>query len=34
MNNYIVRAYRDVLVHVVTKIATRRTGNAQSIIIY
>ncbi len=32
MNNYMVRSYRDVIV--VTKIATRRTSNAQSIVMY
>ncbi len=32
MNNYTVRSYRDVIV--VTKIAARRTGKAQSIIMY
>ncbi len=32
MNNYIVRSYRDVIV--VTKIATRRTSKAQSIVMY
>ncbi len=32
MNNYIVRSYRVVIV--VTKIATRRTSKAQSIVMY
>ncbi len=32
MNNYIVRSYRDVIV--VTKIATRRTSKARSIVMY
>ncbi len=32
MNNYIVRLYRDVIV--VTKIPTRRTIKAQSIVMY
>ncbi len=32
MNNNIVRSYRDVIV--VTKIATRRSSKAQSIVIY
>ncbi len=32
MNNYIVRSYRDVIV--VTKIATRRSSKAKSIVIY
>ncbi len=32
MNNYILKSYRDVIV--VIKIATRRTGKAQSIVMY
>ncbi len=32
MNNYTVRSRRDVIV--VTKIATRRTSKAQSIVMY
>ncbi len=32
MNNYIVRSYRDIIV--ATKIATRRTNKAQSIVMY
>ncbi len=32
MNNYIVMSYRDVIV--VTKIATRITSKAQSIVMY
>ncbi len=32
MDNYIVRSYRDVIV--VTKIATKRTSKAQSIVMY
>ncbi len=32
MNNYIARSYRDVIV--VTKIVTRRTSKAQTIVMY
>ncbi len=32
MNNYIVRSYRDVIVIVITKFATRRASKAQSCI--
>ncbi len=32
INNYIVRSYRDVII--MTKIATRRSSKAQSMVMY